>query len=219
MFLPYANTIERNDSAGKRPGHPVIYEKTDPMLQRNPNLDNGLRNAYDELMRVLTYVARRYVKDREIAIGIVHETLCEFHGKGVDFGLESTRKLLYRAVSRDCIDYLRKAKKAMNEHQEWALTMAPLEEDPFFNEEVIRAERLRWLYEQLNTLGKKQAAYLRAYMTGTRTLAELADQFGVKYSSIVNSKNDAIEVLIERLRENPDMLFILCTLIYTIEKM
>lgn len=175
------------------PAHPPYGEKE--LLFR---IKEGDERAFDQLFNEwyarLALFARRYAISAAEAEEVVSESFMKFwlQRDGFD-ALPGIRSFLYITTRNAALNVLRKNNRLPTTPLDALET--PVEEDPFFELEAIRAEVLGAVFREIENLpGKCRQVVLLTYRDGLNT-AQIAALMGISVSNVTSQRARAISLL------------------------
>lgn len=155
---------------------------------------------FDLHFNAVCYFAERLIKDRLIAEDIVEETFLKLWDKRMEF--ENTYRMkafLYITTKNSCINYIRQQKKESQSHAE-ILYLAEKRESFALNE-MIRAEVLNVLSNELNSLPTQCRTILKMYVNGMKN-HEIAEKLDLSVNTVRNQKARGLQLLRNSLEGN-----------------
>jgi RNA polymerase sigma-70 factor (ECF subfamily) len=186
----------------------------------NDVLDSFRKGGPDALQKVLKHYysplclfAERLLIDRAAAEDIVGEAFIKLWHKRSDFqSLQNLKAFMYITVRNACLNYLKQAKRDSLSKKQLAYITGEKEE--FVLNEMIRAEVLKEIMEEINKLPEQCRKILKmGYLEGLKN-QEIADLLNISVHTVKNQKARAIQLLKVRLRDRDlRSLLILCTLL------
>jgi RNA polymerase sigma-70 factor (ECF subfamily) len=172
---------------------------------------DALQTLLKQYYNVLCHFADRLVANKAAAEDIVGESFIKLWNKRSDF--ESTQNIkafLYITVRNASLNYLKRLKRdSLNRKQLAYLTG---EKEEFVLNEMIRAELLKEIMNEINNLPEQCGKVLKlAYLSGLRN-QEIANMLNISVHTVKNQKARAIQLLKLKLRDRDLLtLLLLCS--------
>lgn len=159
----------------------------------------------------LCLFAERLLADSAAAEDIVGESFVKLWNKKSDFeNHQNLKAFMYITVRNACLNYLKQAKRDSLSKKQLAYLTGEKEE--FVLNEMIRAEVLKEVMDEINNLPEQCRKVLKlGYLEGMKN-QEIADLLNISIHTVKNQKARAIQLLKTRLRDRDLMTFLLlCT--------
>jgi RNA polymerase sigma-70 factor (family 1) len=181
----------------------VSFRKGDP---------EALQTLLKQYYNPLCLFADRLLTDKAAAEDIVGEAFIKLWNKRTNFeSLQNVKAFMYITVRNACLNHLKQAKRDSLSKKQMAYLTGEKEE--FVLNEMIRAEVLKEIMNEVNNLPEQCGKVLRlGYLEGLKN-QEIADLLNISVHTVKNQKARAIQLLKTRLR-NRDLMSLL--LVYTL---
>jgi RNA polymerase sigma-70 factor (ECF subfamily) len=172
----------------------------------------ALQTLLKQYYNPLCLFADRLLTDKAAAEDIVGEAFIKLWNKRANFeSLQNIKAFMYITVRNACLNHLKQAKRDSLSKKQMAYLTGEKEE--FVLNEMIRAEVLKEIMNEVNNLPEQCGKVLRlGYLEGFKN-QEIADMLNISVHTVKNQKARAIQLLKTRLR-NRDLMSLL--LIYTL---
>lgn len=153
----------------------------------------SIRKLYDAFYRPLCYYTEKIVENQHEAEDIVVEAFIKLIRKRNDFSkLSEIKAFLYTATKNAAIDYLRKMKRHELAKSEILYINGML---LFDDAEVVNAEVLGILYQEIENLPPQCAAVFKLLFFQRLSTSEIALQLNITNKTVLNQKGKAIKQL------------------------
>jgi len=187
---------------------PLDNDIIDSLRKGDPDaLQTLLKHYYS----ALCLFAVRLLGNCAAAEDIVGESFVKLWNKRSNFeNHQNLKAFMYITVRNACLNYLKQQKReSLNQKQ---LAWFTGEKEEFVLNEMIRAEVLKEIMEEINNLPEQCRKVLKlAYLEGMKN-QEIADLLNISIHTVKNQKARAIQLLKIRLRDRDLMAFlILCS--------
>jgi len=187
---------------------PLDNDIIDSLRKGDPDaLQTLLKHYYS----ALCLFAERLLGNCAAAEDIVGESFVKLWNKRSNFeNHQNLKAFMYITVRNACLNYLKQQKReSLNQKQ---LAWFTGEKEEFVLNEMIRAEVLKEIMEEINNLPEQCRKVLKlAYLEGMKN-QEIADLLNISIHTVKNQKARAIQLLKIRLRDRDLMAFlILCS--------
>jgi RNA polymerase sigma-70 factor (family 1) len=158
----------------------------------------GFTYFFNSLYEALTYYAFRIVDDRHTAEEIAGDAFIKLWKRHTLFdNSRAIKSWLYTTVRHDCLHYLKQEQKTLTQQEHLAKDQKNIHES-FVLHEMIRAEVLREIYKNIESLpGACRNIFRMLYIQG-KTVREIADELQLSISTIKNHKARGIALLRNR---------------------
>jgi RNA polymerase sigma-70 factor (ECF subfamily) len=172
---------------------------------------DALQTLIKQYYSTLCLFAERLLADSAAAEDIVGESFVKLWNKKADFeNHQNLKAFMYITVRNACLNYLKQAKRdSLNKKQ---LAYITGEKEEFVLNEMIRAEVLKEIMDEINNLPEQCRKVLKlGYLEGMKN-QEIADLLNISIHTVKNQKARAIQLLKTRLRDRDLMsLLLLCS--------
>jgi RNA polymerase sigma-70 factor (family 1) len=172
---------------------------------------DALQSLLKQFYNPLCLFADRLLADRAASEDIVGEAFVKLWQKRTNFEtLQNLKAFMYITVRNACLNHLKQAKRdSLNQKQLAYLTG---EKEEFVLNEMIRAEVLKEIMQEINNLPEQCGKVLKmGYLEGLKN-QEIANLLNISVHTVKNQKARAIQLLKTRLRNRDLMTFLsLCT--------
>jgi RNA polymerase sigma-70 factor (family 1) len=187
---------------------PLDNDIIDSLRKGDPDaLQTLLKHYYS----ALCLFAERLLGDSAAAEDIVGESFVKLWNKRANFeNHQNLKAFMYITVRNACLNYLKQLKReSLNQKQ---LAYFTGEKEEFVLNEMIRAEVLKEIMEEINNLPEQCRKVTKlGYLEGMKN-QEIADLLNISIHTVKNQKARAIQLLKIRLRNRDLMAFlILCS--------
>lgn len=163
----------------------------------------------------LCLFAERLLADSAAAEDIVGESFLKLWNKRTNFeSLQNIKAFMYITVRNACLNHLKQAKRDSLSKKQLAYLTGEKEE--FVLNEMIRAEVLKEIMQEINNLPEQCRKVLKmGYLEGMKN-QEIADLLNISVHTVKNQKARAIQLLKIRLRDRDLMtLLLLCSFLWS----
>ncbi len=161
--------------------------------------EQAFDDAFHAYFAILVAFVQKYlIKDRHTAETIVIDAFLDIRKKKQhSFRKDGILGLLYLAVKRDCIDYLRQQNKEEEKHrlfEQWVSEQPFDAEDPLNDPKVVESELFQKLRNGLEQLPLTQKEIMEALLDGNKA-KDIARQRGIKDNTVSITKKNSIKNL------------------------
>lgn len=176
---------------------------------------DALKEVFCQLFKARVFLARNYVKAKDIAEDIVQNVFIElFDDRTRKFdNLTQLEQFTYLRVASRCIDHNRQVKRINNRLEELRYLSDPAEFENIEGE-IIRAEIIDHLVKAIEKLAPQQKKVMELTQEGFST-SEIARLMGITPRTVQDYRQTAFTILRGRLSDNA---FLLAVLIYSSEQ-
>lgn len=172
---------------------------------------DALQTLLKHYYSALCLFAERLLGDSAAAEDIVGESFVKLWNKRTNFeNHQNLKAFMYITIRNACLNHLKQQKReSLNQKQ---LAYFTGEKEEFVLNEMIRAEVLKEIMEEINNLPEQCRKVLKlGYLEGMKN-QEIADLLNISIHTVKNQKARAIQLLKIRLRDRDLMAFlILCS--------
>jgi RNA polymerase sigma-70 factor (family 1) len=172
---------------------------------------DALQSLLKQFYSPLCLFAERLLGDSAAAEDIVGESFVKLWNKRTNFeSLQNIKAFMYITVRNACLNHLKQAKRDSLSKKQLAYLTGEKEE--FVLNEMIRAEVLKEIMQEINNLPEQCRKVLKmGYLEGMKN-QEIADLLNISVHTVKNQKARAIQLLKIRLRDRDLMtLLLLCS--------
>jgi RNA polymerase sigma-70 factor (ECF subfamily) len=166
---------------------------------------------FEKFYRPLCFFATRIIQDNFDAQDIVQDTFVKFWQKdSTAYAITSIRAYLYVSVKNSCFNYLEKNNVKLK-HQQY-LVSANQPDDVTTLHTMIQAEVLRQVFAAVDTLPEQCRKIILMTFEDGKKARDIADELGITVSTVNNQKMRGLNLLRNRLSDEPFALGMLLIL-------
>jgi len=170
----------------------------------------AFKSIFDTFYKALLIFAKKYVQDNDLAEDLVQEVLVKLWEKRKTIEDASTIKaFLYMSVKNKALNHFRH-QKVIDIHQKEMLQ--DKSNELFFKNHLIEEETYRLLVQAIEDLPEQTRKVCTLSMNGAKN-AQIAEELDLSTSTVKYHKNQAINILRDRLKDQLFLLPLLASLL------
>lgn len=162
----------------------------------------AFKTVFDQYYQALCFFANKMIGDWSAAEDIVENVFIKLWNKQPDFSVfKNVKALLYISVRNACLDQIKMhRKKLMN--QDAFSYLSKNESEDFILNEIIRAEVIREVYEEMKKLPPECKKVMQLYFVEGLDHKDIAMRLGVAASTVRNQKTYGTKILRKKFGNN-----------------
>ena len=170
--------------------------------------EKGFTYFFNALYPALLYYAFRILGDKPTAEDVVEESFIKIWERHSTFTHPKVIKAwLYTTVRNGCLNRLQQQQRAINQQDQLA-KLSEGEYESFALHEIIRAEVIRELHENIESLPTACRQIFKMLYIQGKTVREIAEELKLSISTIKNQKARGLGLLRKRYPELGAVVFI-----------
>jgi RNA polymerase sigma-70 factor (family 1) len=172
----------------------IVYSDMELIRGLQHGHEAAVKQLYEQHYQALCYYADKMISNKEEAEDIAVEVFLKLLRKKDDFdNLKDIESFLFTATKNACIDLIRKTKRRDADHNSLAFLTDSVETGN--DREMIIAMTLQTIYAEVEKMPpQRKLVFQRIFFDG-KTTAQIAGELGISPQTVLNHKNQAIEIL------------------------
>ena len=164
--------------------------------------EKGFNYFFNSLFPALLYYAFKIMNDRAAAQDIVEESFIKIWERHTTFYHSKVIKSwMYTTVRNACLNKLQEEKRRSAHQEKIARQQETVSLDNYVLHDIIRAEVIRELYQNIETLPNACRQIFRMLYIQGKTVREVAEELELSISTIKNQKARGLTLLRKRFPE------------------
>ncbi|HEY6902473.1 MAG TPA: sigma-70 family RNA polymerase sigma factor [Puia sp.] len=173
--------------------------------------DDALKKAFDKYYRSLTLFTEKLLGNPLLAEDFVQEAFLYLFNKSANFSDPKIEAKLVQTIKHNIIDHWRSQGSEKEREKQWMSAM-PSFDDPYDDTDLIAAALMAKLWDKVEELAPGQKGVTQAYFRDGKSIHDIVKERGIRYQTVLNTKNKSIDKLKKMLGSNDATLFLIFTL-------
>lgn len=167
------------------------------------------QKIFDKLYPVMCSFAVKYLRNSDDAEDITQEVFIELWNQREKFSdINQIKGFLYLSVKNKCLNKIKHEKVKT----EYANDIRIIEDDIYFEEQLIKIEVISQLHSTINSLSKQRREIILYIMQGLKN-NEIAEELNISVNTVKLQKKIAYQKLREELKSSVFTLSIILSIV------
>lgn len=173
--------------------------------------DDALKHAYHLYFRKLTLFTESILRNQLLSEDFVQEAFLDLLRKNANFSDPKIEAKLVQTIKHNIIDHWRRQGSLKEWEGTW-ISDQPTFDDPYDDTDLIAAALMAKLWDKVEELAPGQKGITQAYFRDGKTIHQIVRERGIRYQTVLNTKNKSIDKLRKLLGPGDATLWLIFTL-------